>query len=554
MSEHEELWDAFIRDTAPLVAQVGERLLALERSLESLGEEWREVMGLLHTIKGNCGMMQVERGEELAHSMERRARGARDAPIWEQARMLGPLISSAAGLEDVLADKVSGDAVQDLIAGLDAAEEDQDGDSTSARRAAAQAVELAGVQPGMSHVRIDAEVLDRFLELVGELVICYRRVCAEAEPRQPARARDSREGTARAADGGRAEPLELLGKHVGELRQRVLDARLVPLQVLVTRLKRLVRDLATATGKPLSFRVEGEDTVVDKSIADQLGEPLIHLIRNAVDHGIEAPSERRAAGKPDTGQVELHISTVGADVMVDVRDDGQGLSRKRLEAAATKRGIDTSGWTDRRVEELIFRPEFTTAEKVTRLSGRGVGMPQIKRTIERMGGELQFQTKAGLGSQFSIRVPLAAAIRRTLVVSCGSEEYAVPIESVLETFRVTPESLYPVDRGWVTSWRERVLPAQYLATQLGGRDQVEAADAQLCVVVEDGRRYSGLIVDDVSGQQDVVVRDLDPVLGRPRGVAGMAIVGEGRIAMVLDPRSLPWSEGRAAYGHMEAPA
>lgn len=539
MSEREELWDAFVGDTAPLVAQLGERLLSLERSIEALGEDWGEVMGLLHTVKGNCGMIRADAGERLAHAMERRARTARDAPLRDQGRVLASLLSSAAGLEEVIGDRMEDEGVRALIDGLDAAEREGD-DPAAARRAAAQAVDLAGARPAMSHVRIDADVLDRLLELVGELVICYRRV--EARDRADAAPPAARD--AGGSSAGRGEALELLGRHIGEMRQRILDARLVPLRVLVTRLRRLVRDLGTATGRPLQFSVEGEDTVVDKSIADQLGEPLMHLIRNAADHGIEDAGARRAAGKPEAGQLELHLAASGAELCATIRDDGRGLSPRKIASAAERRGIDTSGWSERAIQELIFRPDLTTSEEVTRLSGRGVGMPQIRRTIEKMGGEIALSSREGAGTEFSIRLPLAAAMRRTLVMACGANEYAIPIESVVETFRVSSRELYPVDRGWVTSWRDHVLPSRYLAAQLGARDAVHPGPSHLCVVVEDGRRHAGVLVDEISGQQDVLVRDLDPALGRPRGIAGVAIVGEGRVAMVLDPRTLTWVDGR----------
>jgi two-component system, chemotaxis family, sensor kinase CheA len=529
MSEQDELRDAFLRDTAPLVAQVGERLLAIERSVEAISEDWRQVLGLLHTIKGNSGMMQVEPSERLAHAMERRAAAARDAPSAQQVAMLGPLISSAAALEDAIngGEHVAIDA---LIAALDAEPGEGGANSAAAARAAAQAVALAGAHQRVPYIRMEAEVLDRMLEVVGELVICLRRV----------RARRERTGL---GDDATSEAVDLIQKHVAEMRQRVLDARLVPLQVVVSRLSRLVRDLGSATGKRLSLKVEGSDTVVDKAIADQLGEPLLHLIRNAADHGIETPDERLAAGKPEVGRLELRILPSGGDLLVRLRDDGRGLSRERLAAEASRRGIDTANLSERALYELIFHPDFSTAKQVTRISGRGVGMLQIKRTVERMGGELTFTTREGQGTEFSLRVPLAAAIRRTLVVGCAGELYAVPIETVVETFRVDLAELFPVDQGWVTSWRDRVLPSQYLARQLGAGGQ-EPGEGSLCVVIEEGGRHAGVIVDEIVGQQEVVVRDLDPALGRPRGIAGVAIVGEGSVAMVLEPKTLPFGDGR----------
>jgi two-component system, chemotaxis family, sensor kinase CheA len=536
MSEHEELRDAYLRDTAPLVGQVGERLLAIERAAESIAEDWRRVLGLLHTIKGNSGMMQVEPAERLAHAMERRSAGARDAALAQQLAMLGPLLSSAAALEEAIGG-AEGVALEALIEALAADPSAEDLTSEAVQRAAAQAVALASSHQHVPYIRMEAEVLDRMLELVGELVIGLRRLRAQG---------------ARASTLGSNEAVDLMQKHVAEMRQRVLDARLVPLQIVVSRLSRLVRDLGSATGKRLSLTVEGADTVVDKAIADQLGEPLLHLIRNAADHGIETPDERARAGKPETGRIELRIYPSGGDLMVRLRDDGRGLSRDRLVQEAARRGLDTAGLSESAIYELIFHPDLSTAKRVTRISGRGVGMLQIRRSVERMGGELTFATREGRGTEFTLRVPLAAAIRRTLVVGCGGELYAVPIETVVETFRVDTAELFPVDRGWITSWRDRVLPSQYLARQLGAGGAQEPGAGTLCVVIEDSGRHAGLIVDAIAGQQEVIVRDLDPALGRPRGIAGVAIVGEGSVAMVLEPRSLPFGDPQRRRDPAEA--
>ena len=532
MTESDELYEAFYQDTAPLVAQVRERLLAIERSVEALIDDWQHVLGCLHTIKGNSGMMQIPAGERLAHAMERRAAEARRAPAEQQVRTLGSLLTSAAGLEDAISIEPDEGAVDALVRDLEAGEASAEQHPEAARAAADKAIALAGASRRVPYMRIEAEVLDRLLELVGELVTCVSR--AEAT-RAIAPGKTSPSGGDRSAD----DLVELLGKHVGELRRRVLDARLVPMQLVVGRFKRLVRDLSTVTGKKLSLTVEGADTVVDKNIADHIGEPLLHLIRNAADHGIEDADARREAGKTETGRIELRIAPAGGDLVVEVRDDGAGLSRARLEQAAAQRGIDTTGWTDRQVHELVFRSEFSTTERVTRLSGRGVGMPQVKRTVEEMGGDLQLSTTPGRGTTFRVRVPLTAAVQRALIAECADEVYAVPVRAVAEAFRVAPSDLHPVERGWVTPWRGRVLPAQYLPRHLDAGVAAPERESLVCVVIEDDDRRLGLLVDDVSGQQEVMVRNLDSAFGRPAGIAGVTMVGEGRIAIALDPRSIP---------------
>ena len=547
-SADDELYAAFYADTAPMVAQLGDRFLTLERSAEALVEEWKTALGLLHTIKGNCGMARATAGERLAHAMEKRAKQARGQAVERQVTMLGSLLSSAAALEQAISPEAEEPGSVDALVGdLGADPEHAPSDGSAARAAVAQAFALARSPHHVPHMRIDAEVLDRLLELVGECATRHRQVGTALGHLT------ARHGVGEDDVSATAEALELLGKQVVEIRQRVLDARLVPLQLVIGRFERLVRDLAAATDKQIALTATGGDTVVDKSIADQLGEPLMHILRNAVDHGIEPPEERRKAGKPERGRIDLEVSSAGGDLVVTLRDDGRGISAERIAATASRRGIDTSGWSERRIRELIFHPELSTADRITEISGRGVGMDQVKRAVERMGGDVELSSREGRGSEFRVRVPLAAAIRRTLVVECEGEQYAIPIDAVIETFRVDVADVYPLDRGWVTAWRGRTLSTRALARQMGAPRRGERASTQLCVVLEDDGRSVGVLVDRLADQQDVVVKELDPSLGKPRGIAGVAIVGEGEVAMVVDPRALVHMEARAEAAAGESP-
>lgn len=199
--------------------------------------------------------------------------------------------------------------------------------------------------------------------------------------------------------------------------------------------------------------------------------------------------------------------------------------------------MSTKGWSERQILDLVFASELSTAERVTELSGRGVGMHQVRRAVERLGGAVDVTSESGRGTRFRLRLPLAAAIRRTLLVDCAGERYAIPVDSVVEVFRVDPDEVYPLDQGFVTAWRSRVLPAHYLAQVMAGTDAATADDL-LCVVVHDDDRSLGLMVSRLIGQQEVVVKELDPALGRPRGISGVALIHDGTAAMVLDPRGL----------------
>jgi two-component system chemotaxis sensor kinase CheA len=272
------------------------------------------------------------------------------------------------------------------------------------------------------------------------------------------------------------------------------------------------------------------------------------MLRNAVDHGVERPDERVARGKAPEGRVDLTIAAQSGELVFSVRDDGGGIDRERLVARARSLGIDVDEWADDKILELVFTPELSTSEQVTDLSGRGVGLDAAKRAIERIGGVVYVQSRPGEGTELNFRVPLTLTIQRTLVVRRCDEVFAMPIASVLASLRVAPGS-----RAEFMRWRGDLVPLCDLGVWLQV-PQAERAPASLCVVVEDAGRPCGFLVDEVLGQQEVVLKELDAAVGRPAGLAGATVLGNGRVAMVLDPRAIAASRRAGAAGARTAVA
>lgn len=544
----ELLQDVFVEETSPLAAAVEERLLALERTADSLADEWSAVLSLLHTIKGNCGMMRYEAMERLVHAMEDRAKRAKALSQGEQAWSIGALLGALDAVTSSLEDATSstvGAALEALRAGGEPA-------SRAAREAAATAAvaqaRASADRPGtddrldadvgdagrrLRYVRLGADKLDRLLEAAGELSTHHTHAVL-AVHRLAQRLSASDAETVAGIDA-----IDQLGKHVHQLRTRVMEARLLPLSLVLGRFERMVRDLARAAGKRVGLRIEGADTVVDKSIVDLLGEPLVHILRNAVDHGIEPPAARRAAGKPEGAVIWLRAEQSDGSLVVVVGDDGRGISREGIEERARGLGIDTSGWSREDVIDLIFAPELSTAGRVTSLSGRGVGLEAAKRAVERVGGAITVTTSPGAGTEFRLRLPLLVAIRRVLLVACRGEWFALPLASLVETFRLPWEALHHIERRTVTRWRGRLLTVESLAARMGVPAQPpQRPQVPLCLVLRDEHDLRGVLVDELIGQHDVMVKELEPVFGDPSGVAGAAILGDGRVVMVLDPKTL----------------
>ena len=321
-----------------------------------------------------------------------------------------------------------------------------------------------------------------------------------------------------------------------DLQLAVMKTRMVPIRKVFAKFPRLVRDLSTKLGKQIRLELSGEDTEVDKSVADELGDPLVHLVRNSIDHAIESIQERQEVGKHPEGFVRLSASQEGNSIVIRIEDDGRGLPVEKLKAKALAKGLVTvnevAGMDDRDAMNLIFLPGFSTAETVSDVSGRGVGMDVVRTNICRMNGSIELDSLAGRGCQVTIKLPLTVAIIQALLVEVECSTFAIPLASVVEAVKVTNEDIKTINGRTVLNLRERILPLLRLADEFGV-PFVEVEEFYV-VVVSVGERRLGIVVDRLRAQEEVVIKSLGEYLESVTGVAGATITGDGKVVLILD--------------------
>jgi two-component system chemotaxis sensor kinase CheA len=379
-------------------------------------------------------------------------------------------------------------------------------------------------------VRVDIHKLDRLMNLVGELVLVKTSLLRIAE-----RLRDGDESTTLGLELHRES--RSLDRKLNELQAGILEVRMVPLGQVFDKLSRMVRKLTRELGKMVEFEVQGSDVELDKLIVEDLSDPLMHLIRNALDHAIETPDVRRREGKPAAGRVQLSAAQKGNHVLIAVEDDGAGIDEQRVRQVAVERGLlpaDAAEQLSRRdALNLIFLPGFSTAKRVTALSGRGVGMDVVKNNIAAMSGIIDLHTELGHGTRFEITLPVTLAIIRALVVTAAERTYAVPLNSVLEIVTVDPGELRTIEMREVITLRGATLPLVRLGRQFGAAGAPPPGPL-FVVVVGLAQERLGVAVDGLVGQQDIVVKPLGKALGGVRGIAGATDLGNRRTVLVLD--------------------
>jgi two-component system chemotaxis sensor kinase CheA len=391
-------------------------------------------------------------------------------------------------------------------------------DAPGARRAELPAATLS--------VRVDVEKVDRLVNLVGELVINQAMLIQL--------------GGALPSDmcPGLINGLETLSQHLRELQEGVMAIRTQPVKSVFSRMPRLVRELSAQLGKEARLYITGEGTEIDKTVIEQLADPLTHLLRNAVDHGIETPDARLAQGKAAQGSIHLAAEHRSGRIVIEVSDDGRGIDRERVLARARQRGLVAAEETpsEEAIDNLIFLPGFSTAEIVSNVSGRGVGMDVVRRNIQALGGRISLQSRLGAGSRFLLSLPLTLAIMDGMIVAVGRESYIVPLTNIIESLRPRRQDIHAVAGcGDVVAIRGQYVPLLYLAGHFGVPGAVTDAALGIVVVVEnEGAGQVGLVVDELVGQQQVVVKSLEANYGDVEGIGGATILGNGRVALILD--------------------
>jgi two-component system chemotaxis sensor kinase CheA len=378
-------------------------------------------------------------------------------------------------------------------------------------------------------VRVDIEKLDVLMNLVSELIIAKNSLISAAN-------------TSGVSNGNVNEQIEYLESVTTNLHESVMKVRMVPIESVLQKFPRMIRDLNKTLGKKMELTMTGEDTEMDRTVVDEIGDPLMHLIRNSADHGIESADIRAQRGKPEVGQIFLHAFQDGNSVVIEVGDDGNGIDAEAVKNKAIEKGVvspeQAALLTEKQCVELLFHPGFSTAKQVSEISGRGVGLDVVKSKVESLSGEVTVRTKLGEGSTWVIRLPLTLAIIQALMVVIGDEKYAIPLDSIQSIEDVSPEDLKFVENKEVINLRGSVLPLIRLNQVLDTESTKSPDEDMVVVIARKGDQLAGLVIDELMGQQEIVIKPLGKYTNKCKLISGATILGDGEIALILDTNSI----------------
>jgi two-component system chemotaxis sensor kinase CheA len=569
----DDLLADFLTETAESLGELDVALVRLERAPDD-PDTLSLIFRLVHTIKGTCGFLDLARLERVAHATENVLGRLRD----------GTLLVSPGVISQVL---TALDRIKLIVAGLSATRAEPPGDDSALIEALDRTAEGAGPPPDArvrdpvgvdgpspeqardtaepvigepapallmpadmvaapQSVRVAVDVLEDLMTLVRELVLTRNQLI------QLARTQDN---------SPFAAPLQRLSHITTDLQEGVMKTRLQPISHVWNKLPRIVRDLARDTGKTIALTMRGADTELDRQVLELIKDPLTHMVRNAADHGLEAPADRRAAGKPETGHITLNACHEGGHILIEIADDGRGLAVDRIRAKALANGLATeaelAAMTEAQIQRFIFRPGFSTAAAVTPVSGRGVGMDVVKTNIERIGGSIALKSVAGQGSTFTITIPLTLAIVSALIVESGGERFAIPQISVVELVRAhrgsgdgqgTGSTIERINGTPVLRLRDRLLPLVNLNDLLRLAAAGQEEDAAHVVVAQIGAGLLGIVVDRVFDIEEVVVKPVAPILRHITMFSGNTILGDGSVIMILDTNGIARATGIGTSG------
>jgi two-component system chemotaxis sensor kinase CheA len=523
--DRDELVRVFRAEAEEHLTQMEEGLLVLEAQPaddEALGAVFRGI----HTLKGNLSVLELPAPEEMAHAVEGLLDRLRARDLAFTSPLITLLLAAVDALRELVPDALAGKIGMRLehsvlVDRVRTASEGQPVVALPVTTSARASIET----PSAHTLRIDVGKLDRMLDLVGEIAVARGRLFQQLE----------RLG---AAAGGALDAARETDALCHDLQELVMGARMVPIGSLFRRHARAVRDLAAENGRRARLVVEGEEVEVDMTVIERLADPLTHMIRNAVDHGIETPEVRGAAGKDPCGTVTLRAFHDSGSVVVQVQDDGAGLDRARIAARARERGgLSEAHPSDAEIDRLIFEPGFSTADRVTTLSGRGVGMDVVRRNIEVLRGTITVESRPQGGTTLTIRLPLTLAIIDGLAVGVAGETYILPIDRVVECVELPAEAARAEGEG-VVPLRGQMLPYLRLRHLFdlapATVDEAGKRGREYVVVVRHGDGVAGLAVDALRGETQAVIKPLDKVFRRLPGLAGSTILGDGRVALILD--------------------
>ena len=598
------LFTAVVEETAPeemepllpdFIAAARDNVEAINRGLAILekepanSESLQEVYRNAHSLKGSAMTMGFERMGRLAHHMEDvlRALQKNRLPVttetcdalYETNDALTVMLDTLAASKRIKVDAES--TMARLASLLPELRPVEDARVVEPIRSVTDQVPVGETSvPAMDTVRVTTARLDELVNLAAEAAVAQIHLASEIDGLGQIRDRWQQlrlheSGVGQLVEPGResetglvnklfelGDSLEEMGRrlqeaaenasrHVEALQHRSMEIRMLPLSLVLNTLPRAVRDLSRQFGKKVTFTVEGEQTTIDKRILEQIGDPLIHLLRNALDHGLETPKARRSAGKPEIGTIRLEAKQEGAKVLIVLEDDGQGIDAELLKEAAIEKGLvdekEIADWTQAQLLELVFFPGLSTSGLVTDVSGRGVGMDVVRANVERLKGQVEIASELGKGTTFTISLPLTLATVHALMVQCSGEILAVPTFSVAKTFQVTSKEIKSIQGRQAVVHQEEILPVRRLASTLGWKEKnggPQEEDKVLVVILQAGERKVGFIVEDILGEREIVSKDLGTHLKKVDYVAGATILGSGEVSLILDVPQLLW-KGRA---------
>ena len=570
LGENRELLTEFHAEAVDHLQQIEAALLVLDQQPDN-PESLNSIFRSFHTIKGNAGFLGLVPMHTLAHEVESLLDLARNHQLALTPVIITEILRSRDALQaltqqvalalekgqlpqDVIAVSHLIRSVRTLASNKEAAPEAHAASAPApvaapmASMAASPEAAPAAVAPasagaagaieaqaqsrqsaGASQtVRVNTEKLDSLMDVVGELVIVQSQLIESTRQR-------TEEGSLLQRN------VAQLSRITKELQHTAMSLRMIPIKPTFQKMERLARDLSRNFDKKVTFQTSGEDTELDRTVVEEIGDPLVHMVRNALDHGLEPTADRLAKGKPEHGTVHLRAYHQGSNIVIELQDDGRGIDPEKIMRKAIEKGVVAAGavLSKEEIYALLFAPGFSTAEKVTAVSGRGVGMDVVKRNIEKLRGKIEISSEIGKGSTFKIKLPLTMAIIDGLVVRVGTDKFILPSTSVQMAMRPARESVTTIHgKGEVIDLRGHLLPLHRLHQRFG-----IAADAQqpwegIVVIVEHSGKVSALLVDEMVSKQEVVIKSLGTFMQSLPGVAGGAILGDGNIALILDPGSL----------------
>ncbi len=540
LAQDPQLVADFLIEAKEHLCNIEAQLLALEqnpKAREGLHSAFRS----FHTIKGLAGFLEFAAMQEVAHEVETVLDLARNGVITLDAERVDVVLNAgdylAAWLKAIEAARHGGSGIppefpRPLVERIRRAAR---GEPSEGAKTVVAATPGNGAAPALERVkneapalRVDTAKLEYLVDMVGELVIAQTMLRHNPDlgaAKTPRLQRD----------------LAQLARVTAEVQKTAMAIRMVPLGSLFRRMTRLVRDLCRKSGKLAELEMFGEDVELDRTIVEELADPFIHMLRNSLDHGLEMPEEREAAGKPAAGKVRLKAWHQAGQIAIEISDDGRGLNRRKILDKALAKGLVSPGesLTDSEIDHLIFEPGFSTADKVTDVSGRGVGMDVVRQHIARLRGSIEIESEPGQGARFLMKLPLTLAIIDGLVVVIGTEKFIVPLFAVREMIRPGANMIFTVEnRAEMALVRGRLIPVVRLNQKLNIPSRSTDPGDCILIVSEIGGRSYGLVVDDLAGKQEVVIKSLGPVFQEVKGIAGGAILGDGRVGLILDVGAL----------------